>query len=375
MKKERGKMPEGLKIKKKSSDTILDFLKNLFESNQISGVITLNKLSENGAFSNSIISSPEDLKFAVPLYPLMPSNAGGVVGHVTRQCPFSVPIAVVLRPCELRALVELKKRNHANMDNLILISYTCPGVYPLEMMRDGKVNQLIDQYWNSIKEISIPQDIRPTCKGCEEFIPYIADITIDVIGNDDPNSTRIVANTEQGKDIIKSLDGESAEIELENERNLEMREKRREARKQLFEENDSEGLGFEGLIKSFGKCVGCHSCRTVCPICSCDLCYFDSRKTEYERKTFESEITRKKGIRLPHDTIFYQMGRMAHISISCVGCGQCADVCPVNIPVSTIFMKVGQAVQEAFDYVPGKDIEAELPVTTYEPEEFVEVGE
>lgn len=368
-------MPEGLKTKKKPGDTILELLKNLFESNQISGVITLNRLSENGAVSNSIISSPEELKSSMPLYPLMPSNAGGVVGHITRQCALSVPMAAVLRPCELRALVELEKRNHANMDNLILISYTCPGVYPLEMMLEGNVNKSIDQYLDSIKENSIPHDIRSTCKGCEEFVPYIADITIDVIGNGDINSTIIVANTDQGKEIIKSIDGESAEIELENERNVELREKRREARKQLFEENDSEGLGFEGLIKSFGKCVGCHSCRTVCPICSCDLCYFDSRNTEYGRNTFESEITCKKGIRLPPDTIFYQMGRMAHISISCVGCGQCADICPVNIPVSTIFMKVGKAVQEAFDYLPGKDLEAELPVTTYEPEEFIEVGE
>jgi hypothetical protein len=36
-------------------------------------------------------------------------------------------------------------------------------------------------------------------------------------------------------------------------------------------------------------------------------------------------------------------------------------------------LKVGDSVQKAFDYLPGKDIEEGLPVTAYEPEEFAAV--
>ena len=368
-------MHEGLKTNENPSDALRTLLRKLFESNRISSAACLSRLSSDGAVSYSLLSSREDLEFAIPLHPLMPANSGGVIGHLTGQCAFETPVAVVLRPCELRALVERSKKSHANLDNLILISYTCPGVLPLKVMREGSGTQETDRYWECVGNGQIPPNIRPTCKGCEEFIPYCADITIDVVGNGDLDSARIVATTEQGKEIIRSLDGEVSEMKVENDKTAELLLGRSEAKKELFEECDSVGSGLEGLIRIFGRCVRCHSCSTVCPVCSCNLCYFDSRNTEYERRSFESQMARKKGIRLPPDTILYQLGRMAHVGVSCVGCGQCADVCPVNIPVSTYFAKVGQAVQEAFDYVPGKDAEESLPVTTYKPEEFVEVGE
>jgi hypothetical protein len=53
----------------------------------------------------------------------------------------------------------------------------------------------------------------------------------------------------------------------------------------------------------------------------------------------------------------------------------CADVCPVDIPVSTIFSLVGESVQGAFGYTPGMDVEEEIPFATYKEEEFTEVGE
>jgi formate dehydrogenase subunit beta len=65
--------------------------------------------------------------------------------------------------------------------------------------------------------------------------------------------------------------------------------------------------------------------------------------------------------------------RLYHISASCVECGLCADVCPANIPLWAISLKVGDSVQKAFDYLPGKDVEEGLPATAYTPEEFAQV--
>jgi len=70
------------------------------------------------------------------------------------------------------------------------------------------------------------------------------------------------------------------------------------------------------------------------------------------------------------DTIFYHLVRLFHVSASCVECGLCADVCPANIPLWAISLKIGNAVQKAFDYLPGKDIKEGLPFTTFAPEEF-----
>ena len=59
----------------------------------------------------------------------------------------------------------------------------------------------------------------------------------------------------------------------------------------------------------------------------------------------------------------------------CTGCGQCSDVCPVNIPVATIFSKVGDALAEEFEYVAGRDAEEELPLGTYKADEYSDIGE
>ena len=66
---------------------------------------------------------------------------------------------------------------------------------------------------------------------------------------------------------------------------------------------------------------------------------------------------------------------MTHMAVSCVSCGMCSDVCPVNIPVSTVFSRVGDSLQKVFSYLPGRDVEEPVPSGTYKEEEFSEVGE
>ena len=76
---------------------------------------------------------------------------------------------------------------------------------------------------------------------------------------------------------------------------------------------------------------------------------------------------------MPPNTVTFQMGRLAHMAISCVGCGMCSDVCPADIPVSNIFSKVGESVQKMFDYLPGRDVNESIPITTFEEQELEEM--
>jgi len=85
------------------------------------------------------------------------------------------------------------------------------------------------------------------------------------------------------------------------------------------------------------------------------------------------ELKKRGGLRVPPGIVYFQIGRLDHITISCVGCGACEDVCPVDVPLSIIFKKVGESVQKMFDYVPGKNVEEEIPLVTFEEEEFTEV--
>ena len=75
------------------------------------------------------------------------------------------------------------------------------------------------------------------------------------------------------------------------------------------------------------------------------------------------------------DTMLFHLTRMSHMSLSCVGCGMCTSACPMDIPVGTIFMAVGSQVQAVFGYQPGRNAEEALPLISYQPAEWVEVGE
>ena len=79
------------------------------------------------------------------------------------------------------------------------------------------------------------------------------------------------------------------------------------------------------------------------------------------------------GLRLPPDTLLFHVGRMLHMSISCISCGACEDACPTSIPVAQIFSLVGGQNQEEFNYVPGRSVDEPLPLRVYEDREFEEV--
>jgi len=360
-----------LELRKSADEGVRALLRFLLESGKVSSILTLTKISKAKDVAYSIITNPEKVKDTLPLYPFMPSNLGKILARLTLLEPMSEPIAAVIKPCELRGFTELVKLNQGSLENILLISFTCGGVYPLEIVNEENVNEKISQYWERIKEMEIPSDIRPTCKSCEHFLPYNADIMIDLVGKENiEKKCKLFINTSKGEEFINGMEGElqEAELQLQNIDNL--RNKRTKEREKIFSETGVEKFGLEGLIRTFGKCIGCHGCRSVCPICYCKLCYFDSREREYEPQEFNAELSKKDGLRIPPDTVFYQIVRLIHVSASCVGCGMCSDVCPVDIPISTIFSKVGESVQNMFEYVPGKNVEEKQPLITFKEDEF-----
>jgi len=363
-----------LKISKNAEEGLRELLRFLLEKKRVKAVFTLRKINENGTVNYSLITDSDMLEDAVPLFPLMPQNAGKLLSRLTLKEHLSEPIAAVVRPCELRAFIELVKRKQGSPENFVFISTACPGTYPLEMSVNGDIGKKIPEYEEGVKNGNIVSDIRQVCKACEHFIPYSADMTVALIGKEDiDKSCEIFLNTEKAKKLVEGMNGELIKGELETQEIKNLRSMRQEQRKKLFDEAGVEGLGLSGLVETFGRCIGCHGCGRVCPICYCVLCDFESRDYECDPSTYESELKKRGGVRVPPNTVLYHLGRLTHVSVSCVGCGMCTDVCPANIPLSTIFLKVGEEVQKLFDYIPGKDVEEAIPLTKYEKEEFAEV--
>ncbi len=369
--KRRLNMAKVLELNKGIEEGLLGLLKFLLESGKVSGVITLTKVSETNAVAYSLITAPDILGNALPLFPLMPANAGKLLSRITLMGPADKPIAVVMRPCELRGLVELLKREQGSLENFLFISATCGGVYPLKTAVNGDIAEKLPQYWEAVKKGEIVPDVRPNCAACTEFVPYSADMTVASIGSDDLDKRcEIYLNTKKAENIVTGMQGDVSDGEL-NTKPLEAFRSKREAQKtKLLDE--FKDLDIE---KVFGSCIGCHACSNVCPACYCHLCYFDSPGSDHIPLDYESKAEREGIVRVPLDTIFYHLVRLSHVSLSCVGCGQCSDVCPVNIPLGIMAIKTSGAVQQAFDYIAGKNIEEGLPITTFKPEEFAAVAD
>jgi formate dehydrogenase subunit beta len=82
---------------------------------------------------------------------------------------------------------------------------------------------------------------------------------------------------------------------------------------------------------------------------------------------------RKGAVKMPTDTVFYHLTRLTHMSTACVGCGQCSNACPNDIPVAELFQLVAHRTQEAFAYQAGKSVAEPPPLSEFKEDEFQEV--
>ncbi len=72
------------------------------------------------------------------------------------------------------------------------------------------------------------------------------------------------------------------------------------------------------------------------------------------------------------NTLLFHIGRMAHMSLSCVSCGMCEDACPSDIPIGRLVSMVSAGTTDIFDYSAGSDPDDPLPLNTFRPEELHE---
>jgi len=72
---------------------------------------------------------------------------------------------------------------------------------------------------------------------------------------------------------------------------------------------------------------------------------------------------------VPPDVMF-PMVRITHVMDSCVNCGQCQDVCPMELPLSRLIFMLSRELAGIFDYEPGMDVSALPPLRTVTDQEL-----
>jgi formate dehydrogenase subunit beta len=331
---------------------------------------------DDGAVVPALVTDASLLARANPLAPVMPINNARAVSALTAKQPAGT-LAAILRPCEIRALIELVKLQQATLEGVILIGLDCPGTYEVtkyvEYQSKGgfDLNRYLTSGSNGSEATNGGPQLRQACRMCDQPISEGSDISLHLLGMKDAAGIPITIS----EAVASRLDflpppqedtpGRQAVVQ-------ELVESRRQVRARelsaVRERLDSDG----GLAGYFATCIRCHNCMTVCPICycrpACSRPLIDHPQHYFPRR-------RKGAIRLLGDTMLFQMTRLNHMSLSCVSCGMCTSACPSEIPVGAIFSTIGAQVQQAFEYKPGRDVAEALPLITFQPNEWTEVGE
>jgi formate dehydrogenase subunit beta len=357
---------------------IRGFLKRLLETETVD-LLLVPVETQAGAITPMLVADPDQLDAADPLAPVMGINAARAVSRLVIREP-GARIGAVLRPCELRALIELVKLKQASLDDLVTIGLDCAGTYDVPdyaaKTQKRKTPKAKAKLWRDLYD-ELAADpaasnaaLRDACQMCEK--PHVegADITLELFGADLTAGVPVTLPDEMAEMLGLSPAKKKGPRAGLVKKVVAQRKRVRDARfgevRQRLEEEGIEGV--------FAACVRCHNCMTVCPICYCKTCLFQSPLYDREPVQYANWARSKGACRLPADTMLFHLTRLNHMALSCVGCGMCTSDCPADLPVGLVFRAIGQQVQRAFDYSPGRDAEEPLPLVTFQEDEWMEIG-
>jgi formate dehydrogenase subunit beta len=371
------------KIEVKEKDLLASlsgFFKALLQEGDIGAVMVPQHLPMKDAVMPTLVTDPEKINGADPLAPVFPLNAAKVVSKLTRR-PTGTQVAVVLRPCEIRAFVELVKLKQGAMEDVILVGMDCYGAYSnrdYPRFTNGNGPEATLRFYQSItsgKGTAFEDfDISPACKACEFPVPENADLLIGLLGVDTSDHMLVKANTSKGENILEKLKlPETSEPDERATAIESLVSDRVTYRDQMFSDTSEATADIERLTSYLANCVNCYNCRVACPVCYCKECVFVTDVFDHEPVQYLRWAKRKGIIKMPTDTVFYHVTRLAHMSTACIGCGQCSNACPNNIPVMEIFRTVASYTQKAFDYEAGRSVEDEPPMSVFREGEFREL--
>ena len=302
-------------------------------------------------------------------------------------------VAVVVKPCDARAIIELAKRNQINLENVLMIGVNCTGTFsptafekilreefgvdPSSVVyEDIEGDSLIIELENGEqRELNLREleerglGRRENCRRCDVKIPRMADLAVGKWGVENDKASLIEVCTSKGAKLLEeAVRANAIVIEKPSEEALRIRDEKVEeavasarywqekALSELSRLSPKERLAH--WFRYLDKCVKCFGCRDACPICYCVECYLEPTRGLVP----PGEIPPSK---------LFPLVRLAHVADSCVNCGQCEDVCMADIPLSKLTFILNKQLQEVFHYVPGVSVEEMPPLTVVTDEELL----
>jgi formate dehydrogenase subunit beta len=359
---------------------IQGFLKRLLAEGLVGAVLVPRRAGGGEAVMPSLVADPRELDQADPLAPAFPLSAATLAARLTHGEPEKM-VAAVLRPCEIRAFVELVKLNQGSLDGVLLIGVDCLGAYgnkdyrALAQGRDGP--ELTREFLAREANGGQPPDgpaLSRACRVCEHPSPEGADLRIELFGQDVFSAVPVSAVTPRGEGIVSRMGlPDSGESPGRGEALAEVVALRTALRDAMFAQTAEATGSLSKLAAYLSGCVNCYNCRVACPVCYCRECVFLTDVFDHKPWQYLGWARHGGAIKMPTDTVFFHLTRLAHMSTACVGCGQCSNACPNEVPVMELFRLVASGTQAAFDYQAGRSASEAPPLTVFQEKEFAEV--
>ena len=310
---------------------------------------------------------------------------------------FDMKLAVVGKPCDLRGIIELVKREQINLDNLLLVGLNCSGTLlpvvakrtiaeefgadPLDVVSedidDGNLVIKLKDGTEKTKELKELEEKgygrRENCRRCEIKIPTMADIACGKWGvTNNKKATFVEVCSDKGAELFEEAI-RAGYIGTEHPDDKAVEERRKKEQEAIesalkWQKADFASLKdmaieekFDYWQGQFSQCIKCYGCRDACPICYCKDCILEA----------------DRGIVTPGEVppdVMFHMIRTAHVMDSCVNCGQCQDVCPAGIPLARLIFMLNKELYGIFKYQPGVDIESRPSLRSVTDKELTMAG-
>lgn len=212
-------------------------------------------------------------------------------------------IGIVVKGCDMKALVGLMGESQLKRENLYLIGVPCIGV--------------LKSTFNPAQELN-SDTIAPKCLECDVHLPQGVDFAPDM-----------------KLPVMPEMDAKySAEI----------------ARLEALTPAERWAYWKE----QFSKCIKCYACRQVCPFCFCEQCLCDRNKPQMVESTPR-----------PAGNFSWHLVRAMHLAGRCAGCAECERVCPMDIPLNLLNRKMAKELKELYDYEAGLEVQASGPLNSF----------
>jgi ferredoxin len=274
----------------------------ILSEEQVSAVIGYAAARRKGSAQPIIITNAADTEKLI-FSAACVNNLSVYLTKAKKDIPKKGKIGIVVKGCDLKALVGLMGESQLKREDLYLIAVPCAGVLASTVQPATRLTT---------------ETIAPKCTECNIQLPPGCDYIPNVALPPQPQLAGKYAT-------------EIARLEAL-----------------------TPGERWAYWKEQFSKCIKCYACRQVCPFCFCEQCLCDRNKPQMVETTPR-----------PSGNTAWHIVRAMHLAGRCAGCAECERVCPMDIPLNLLNRKMAKELKELYDYEAGFEVNDKGPLSSY----------